>query len=255
MSDFEAGDDEQDQPFGPLATRRLLAERLERSFAPQGSRADLARATRTVIDELLRSMADDSMFDEAAELVGRAAVLLSEQRHGRGYLGVAEGSLSAPGPDDADAGALDRQQHFADYSPFIGGLNPLAPPIAIRFDGDTVIGTCTYGAAYEGPPGCLHGGFIAAGFDEVLGFAQAFSGKQGMTGQLDVSYRSPTPLFQEVRFDGRLDSVDGRKIHASATLHAGDRLCAEAKGLFISMKPEVFSRLLRTRPDGATAPD
>ncbi len=88
---------------------------------------------------------------------------------------------------------------------------------------------------------------VAAGFDEVLGFAQAFSGYPGMTGNLNISYRSPTPLFHEVRYVGRLDRVEGRKIYASATLSAGDRLCAQAEGLFISLKPSVFEGMMQQR--------
>ena len=41
------------------------------------------------------------------------------------------------------------------------------------------------GPAYEGPPGCVHGGFIAAAFDEVLGSTQSLSGSPGMTGPTD----------------------------------------------------------------------
>jgi acyl-coenzyme A thioesterase PaaI-like protein len=93
-----------------------------------------------------------------------------------------------------------------------------------------------YQRQYEGPPSCLHGGLIAAGFDEVLGFAQSLSGQPGMTGKLEVRYRSPTPLFEEVTYEGWLVKVDGRKIFTEGTLKAGDRLCAEASGLFISFR-------------------
>lgn len=222
--------------FGPARMRAALNDRVSNREVATGARAELAEATRTIIDELMRSTAADPDFERAAALVVEAAMLLRERSHGRNYTGVAEGSLA------------DNHQNFIDFSPFIGVLNPLAPPITVRFDDDgNVIATCIYGAAYEGPPGCLHGGFIAAGFDEVLGFAQAYSGKPGMTGNLNISYRSPTPLFQEVCFVGRLDHVDGRKIHASATLSVGERLCAEAQGLFISMKPAVFERLMAMR--------
>ncbi len=223
-------------PPTPATMRDAIKWRTLNDAAPSGPRADLVAATRVVIDELLSSTAGDAEMDRAAALVREAAGLLRGETHGRGYLGVAEGSLFK-GPES-----------FIDFSPFIGRLNPLAPPIEVTFgdDGD-VIGTCTYGAPYEGPPGCLHGGFIAAGFDEILGFAQAASGLPGMTGRLSVSYRSPTPLFEEVRFVGRLDRIEGRKIFTTGTLSAGDRLCAEAEGLFISMKPEVFVRLMEMR--------
>jgi acyl-coenzyme A thioesterase PaaI-like protein len=229
-----------DHPFvsetGPRSMRDALNARLANNHVASGARADLAAATRTIIDELMRSTADDSSLEQASVLVARAADLLRRDSHGRDYTGVAEGSLSIG------------QQSFIDYSPFIGVLNPLAPPMTVEFDDDgNVIATCAFGAAYEGPPGCLHGGFIAAAFDEVLGFAQAYSGKPGMTGRLTISYHSPTPLFREVRFIGRLDRVDGRKIHASATLSAGDTLCAKAEGLFISMKADVLQKLLWMR--------
>lgn len=214
----------------------LLNERVTNGRAAAGARAELAAATRTIIDELMRSTAGDQDLEHAAELVASAAELLRGRTHGRDYVGVAEGSLA------------NGREHFLDFSPFIGLLNPLAPPLTVQYANDsTVIATCTYGAAYEGPPGCLHGGFIAAGFDEVLGFAQGYAGQQGMTAKLEISYRSPTPLFREVRFVGRMDRVEGRKIFTSATLSDGDRLCAEAEGLFISMKPEVFGRLIGLR--------
>jgi len=221
---------------GAEEMRVALEQRVSGETVPTGARAQLADAARTIIDELMRSTADDADFATAAALVVQAAELLRTRAHDRRYEGVAEASLA------------DIQHSFISFSPFIGELNPLAPPIKVRFDDDNnVVGTCTYGAAYEGPPGCLHGGFIAAGFDEVLGFAQAFSGHPGMTGNLNISYRSPTPLFQEVRFVGRLDRIDGRKIYASATLSAGDRLCAEAAGLFIALKPSVFDDLRKVR--------
>ena len=237
-----------DHPFsggGPANMRDALAARNAGVMPSSGTRAELAEATRVVIDELMRNNADDSELEAAASLVKQAAALLQQQSHGRSYVGVAEGSLA------------NGHQNFIDFSPFIGVLNPLAPPISMNFaENGEVFATCTYGAAYEGPPGCLHGGFIAAGFDEVLGFAQAQSGSAGMTGRLTISYRSPTPLFREVRFTGRLDRVEGRKIYASAELRAGDTLCAEAEGLFISMKPAVFERLMQIRlGNSATGPE
>ena len=234
---------------GPDAMRQAITTRLAGNAPQTGARNELATATRIIIDELMRSTADDPQLEQAAALVVQAAALLRGQSHGRSYVGVAEGSLSSG------------RQSFIDFSPFIGHLNPLAPPITMSFSEDgECVGTCTYGAAYEGPPGCLHGGFIAAGFDEVLGFAQAQSGRPGMTGRLTINYRSPTPLFRELRFVGRLDRVEGRKIFASARLSAGDTLCAEAEGLFVSMKPEVFDKLLELRIGananvGETQPD
>ena len=104
-----------------------------------------------------------------------------------------------------------------------------------------------FGSAYEGPPVCVQGGYVAGAFDELLGATQSLSGAPGMTGTLTVRYRSPTPLHTELRFVGELARVEGRKIFTVGTLHAGDRLCAEAEGIFITLKPEMWSTLLDQR--------
>ena len=87
--------------------------------------------------------------------------------------------------------------------------------------------------------------------DEVLGLAQALSGAPGMTGRLEITYRSPTPLNKDLRVIGRLDSVQGRKILTSGEIFDGERLCAEAVGTFISLKSGTFSDMgLMRRRDG-----
>ena len=97
------------------------------------------------------------------------------------------------------------------------------------------------GAAYEGPPGCVHGGVIAGLFDELLGVANIVAGVGAMTGTLTVVYRTPTPLYTELRLAARTLGVDGRKVRTVGTLHVGDRLCAEAEGVFILVDLERFA--------------
>ena len=65
-----------------------------------------------------------------------------------------------------------------------------------------------------------------------------------MTGRLIVHYRSPTPLDRELRFEAWVERVDGRKIITRGELFAGDLLCAEAEGLFVSVDRERFRALL-----------
>ncbi|MFQ5417462.1 MAG: PaaI family thioesterase, partial [Myxococcota bacterium] len=103
------------------------------------------------------------------------------------------------------------------------------------------------GAAYEGPPGSVHGGFVAAAFDEVLGFVQSLSGSPGFTGTLTIRFRSPTPLHTGLEYRCQIDRKQGRKIFASGQLFAGETLCAEAEAIFISARPEMFQKLLEAR--------
>ena len=202
-------------------------------------RIEIAKEVRTVIDQLLATSAPVEELERTQAIINQAVALLKSRSHSHDYEGPSEGSL-AP------------LNSFLDRSPIIGAINPLSVPMRMEIDGDggtesTVVGHAIFPAAYEGPPGCVHGGFIAAYFDDVLGMTQSLSGNPGMTVNLTVDYRAPTPLKQPVVFRGRVVSIDGRKISVAGTLHHGETLCAEAKGLFISMRPEVFSRLIEIR--------
>ena len=93
----------------------------------------------------------------------------------------------------------------------------------------------------------MHGGFVAAAFDEVLGYTQSLSGAPGMTGTLTVRYRKPTPLHEELLFEASLVRVDGRKIFTQATVSAGGVLTAEAEGIFVSARPGSMQELMEQR--------
>jgi len=134
--------------------------------------------------------------------------------------------------------AIYQAHRLRERSPFIGQANPVALPLVMEFVEGGIDAVANFSSLYEGPPGCLHGGYIAGIFDEVLGAAQTFSGHAGMTGRLTIHYRSPTPLNTDLHLRARLESVSGRKIMCKGTLHAGDLLCAEAEGLFISVDPK-----------------
>jgi len=151
----------------------------------------------------------------------------------------------------AEAGPGGDVHAFLDDSPMIGRANPLAPPLRLRVDPEatlpTVVGTAAFGPQYEGPPGHVHGGYLAAAFDEVLGLAQSLGGKPGLTGTLTVRYRSPTPLRTQLALAGWVERVDGRKIFTRGTIHAEGRLCAEADAVFISIDFRQMATLAEER--------
>jgi acyl-coenzyme A thioesterase PaaI-like protein len=186
-------------------------------------RRRLAKAMRDVIERLTRSDAPEDELRAAADGLERYAERLL--KHPRRALPLGYGETSNAG----DVAA------FFDYSPLIGLSNPLAPPIRLRVENDVVYGDVRFGSAYEGPPGHVHGGFVAAAFDEVLGFVQSTTGQPGMTGTLTIRYRKPTPLDTDLRFEATVQRVEGRKIFAEGRMYAGDVLTAEAEGIFISV--------------------
>ena len=112
-------------------------------------------------------------------------------------------------------------------------MSPLAPPIEYEYRDGRLIGRGTFHAAYEGPPGYVHGGWIALAFDEMLGMANIASGHPGMTGRLSVRYRRPTPLHRPVAFEAWTEEVDGRRIVTRGTLTVDGVVTAEAERLFV----------------------
>jgi acyl-coenzyme A thioesterase PaaI-like protein len=135
------------------------------------------------------------------------------------------GGLATSGPDDAA---------LMERSGVSGRSNPLAPPLHLEMTEGVTRGHAVYTTAYEGPPGCLHGGFVAAAFDDMMGFAQMASGFAGYTGTLTVKMRRPTPLNRRIDFESGLDRVDGRKILCWGKSWDGDTLLCEATILFIA---------------------
>ena len=140
-------------------------------------------------------------------------------------------------------------ENFQDTGPIVGLSNPLAPPLEFSVDPAAQVarGRGTFGAAYEGAPGLLHGGILAAAFDELLGVATVFSGGAGMTRELTVRYLRPTPIGVELRFEARLERSEGRRLFVSAEVEAAGVRTAEASGVFTAVGGERFEAFARER--------
>lgn len=222
---------------------QAMGEAMERWRSAAGlevtpRRAEMRRVAdrmRQVIERLVATSAPLEALTAAAD--GLEAVVAALEGYPQGH--VFEGFAETANAGDPYA--------FFDYSPIIGLANPIAPPLVTSIEAGTVVGRGTFGSAYEGPPGSVHGGHVAAAFDEVLGMTQSLAGTPGMTGTLTIRYRRPTPLHKELRFVGRLDRVDGRKIYTLGECYDGDTLTAEAEGIFISVDWTMFRELIAKR--------
>lgn len=208
---------------------------------PQRAQARrLATAMRDVIERLVATKAPADVLEDAAAQLEAIAGSLAGYDRGHSFEGFGDGSFA----ESANSG---NTHAFFDHSPLIGLANPLAPPLQLQTVDGQVIGAARFGSAYEGPPGCVHGGFIAAAFDEVLGMAQSLGGTPGMTGTLSIRYRRPTPLHTDLRFEASLDRKEGRKLFTTGRLYAGDDLCAEAEGLFITVDFSKIAGMMEAR--------
>lgn len=190
-------------------------------------------AGRRAVHELATALRDaahalygvDAEHSDAAALAPLAeqvraitAVLASQPDHG------AHGSTaSAPLP----------ASYLPERSPVSGRANALAPPLTYTHDGAITRAHVTYGAAHEGPVGGVHGGVVAAAFDELLGVAQMAAGAAGYTGELHVRYRRITPLHVPITYEAEVASRDGKRLVVTATSTDGDHLLAESRATFV----------------------
>jgi len=221
----------------------LVRQQRERLVPTKESKADvwdqkrrLASALRLVIERVVPSDAPVEELSRAADALEQYAEQLKQHPRLQRRMGY---------PESANSGDV---LAFFDQSPLIGLANPLAPPISLFVTGeDTVLGEVTFASAYEGPPGHVHGGFVAAAFDEVLGFVQSLGGSPGMTGTLGIRYRRPTPLHQRLHFDVELVRSEGRKIFTEGRVTAGDMVCAEADATLISVDHTRMGKLVEAR--------
>jgi len=212
---------------------RRRRELLDAAPGTWPAKRELAAAVRELMDCLSATDAPEEELLSIAQQVRQSAERFRGQPEMKNRPGVAEASL---------AGGMEI---FIDRSPMVGLANPMAPPMALEPDEEEQVirGEVTFGRAYEGAPGCVHGGFVAAVLDEALGMACSFSGSPGMTAEITCRYRKPTPIRVPLRIEARLDGVDGRKLRTSGAIYAGDLLTAEAAGLFISIPFSKFGDL------------
>lgn len=203
--------------FNPFDYEELM----EPQSAQWAARRRAGQLMRRLNEALVTTDADAATINELADqLESVEAVLASQPRL------MGRDTMSA-------AGRGGRSVVAYELGALCGQGNPVAPPLRLWIDGDTAYGEVTMGWQYEGPPGAVHGGYVAALFDDFLGMAQKMTGQPGVTGTIAIRYKLPTPLGRPLRLVGKVKSVEGRKNTLVGEMWAGDQLTATAEGLFI----------------------
>jgi acyl-coenzyme A thioesterase PaaI-like protein len=204
-----------------------------------------ARAERRRLASALRALVSSCVADDPPEELLRAAADALEQQ---------AKSLSAyPGKTFRDAihdgsNAFDPTV-FGDRGALIGRSNPLAPPLKLSPEGDVSVGLVTFGAPYEGAPGWVHGGLVAAAFDQLFGYAQVRRGVGSVTSRLTIRYHRPTPIRTPLRLEATITRAEGRETDLAGKLLVDGRVLVTAEALFITIDPEAFTaKLLATEP-------
>jgi acyl-coenzyme A thioesterase PaaI-like protein len=168
----------------------------------------LTAAVRRLLDTVVDALALDAqtLTDAARALDATSATLET---------------ACAELPGDQQSGRLDGQR---------------APMPVWAYTQDDVDGFRASGQfsnGHTGPPGTVHGGWVAFAFDEVLAWSIVHAGYPGMTGRLTIRYRKPTPVGVPVEFRVEPPRVAGKVVNVHGTLTVGDTITAEADGLFV----------------------
>jgi hypothetical protein len=122
---------------------------------------------------------------------------------------------SAPRIGSDDDGS---RRIYLDHATDIGAFNPCFPEYHFdHFDAETASGRVAFPLVYEGPPGLVHGGFLAVFFDCVMQHQNCLAGLSGKTRSLKVTFRRPTPILTDLRFDIARSEVE-RGITSTARL-------------------------------------
>lgn len=130
--------------------------------------------------------------------------------------------------------AIEDGQGPASGNVVIGVRNPSAPPLVVHHESDGSVWTeFILGAAYEGPPGHVHGGVSAMILDHVLGATAHKPGRPAYTGTLTLRYHRPTPLQRPLRAEAWIESVQGAKTFAAGQVSDTDGATVFAEGVFI----------------------
>ncbi|MBS1264944.1 MAG: hypothetical protein MAG471_00772 [Acidimicrobiaceae bacterium] len=198
-----------------------------------GDPQHLADEVRGLLDDLHRLESSPQQFKEASRLVAGARSRLGRSERLRWY--------EVPDEDLDDDGRSRLRDEHRQHSLYRGGHNPLAPPMTVTREADSdgrqiIVGELHTGRTREGPPGRLHGGFLAGLFDDILSGAPGLvDAGPAVTARLEVRYRKATPIDADLRLEAWVERHSGRRLSARARCLVAGEVTAEAEALFVTV--------------------
>ncbi|RME03402.1 MAG: PaaI family thioesterase [Planctomycetota bacterium] len=90
---------------------------------------------------------------------------------------------------------------------------------------------------HQGPPEHAHGGVLFAMLDEAMGASAWANGYQVLAAHLEIDFKKPVPLGEEISLNAAVVQKEGRKVFTEGkiVLKSGE-VAALAKGLFVECK-------------------
>jgi hypothetical protein len=205
-------------------------------------------------------MAEDAKFGEAplaqtvaaAGAMRRLSSLLLSLEHAHPTVDAMlakfaewESELAAAAPTDHAPRigeiADDPRRVYLNHATDIGAYNPCFPEYGFdRVDAEKASGAVSFPVVYEGPPGLVHGGFLGVFFDCVIQHHNCVTGLSGKTRSLVVTFRRPTPVLTELRFDIDRSPVE-RGIASTARLLLDDEVLCTGEINTLASPPDKLT--------------
>jgi len=121
-----------------------------------------------------------------------------------------------------------------------GRSHPCSPELLWQEASNRITGTVRFNQAFEGPPGHVHGGWVAGVLDHIMGMTHVRTGHPGMTGGLSVRYLKPTPLNQLIEISAEATELDDKRTKVEGTMRCGETTTATAEAIFVRVDREKF---------------
>ncbi|MFO0687742.1 MAG: PaaI family thioesterase [Myxococcota bacterium] len=227
MSDTEAravGSHDAEARRQERATRRTRELRV-------AEQPEWRRLTDAIRRQVAASVEQDASPARLAELAARAEALAADLER------TATGKRVAL--VDSAWQYVDGKMAYLPFSPVMGRLNPASIGLEIQQQGsEKVFAELVLGEVFEGAGGLVHGGVIAAIYDEILASSNMLTKSGGPTGTLTVRYRKPTPLYTTLRFEAWVERVAERKVLTRGHCLVGDVVVSEAEAVFVRFSAE-----------------
>src|SRR6478752_10810651 len=156
-----------------------------------------------------------------------------------------EAMLSDVVPPDATPrigeGGAETQRVYLAHAFDIGAFNPCFPEYEFDcIDADTAEGRVSFPVVFEGPPGLVHGGFLAVFFDCVIQHQNCATALSGKTRSLNVNFRRPTPILTELRFDIVRAQVE-KGVTSTARLLLDDEVLCIGEATTLALAPDKLT--------------
>lgn len=113
-----------------------------------------------------------------------------------------------------------------------GQQNPIGLKLSFREENDIYLSTFTPGPEHQGYGGIMHGGLVSTLLDEIMARYLYAKNLTAVTAKLEVRFRQPTPIGQELSISGWITGKRGTMYELASKITLPDgTVTAEGKAI------------------------